>query len=157
MAVKQNAPLFIDFTRGRIGTLISKKPNGDRIDIEYRPLGWNFLKKESILNIPKEGLITIPNNEIVTDYDWVLLIDDGTSTVPIISQFMEKNFNELISQLEEQSKRTSLRESAIRTKEKIADSKISEEVKKRIKEIRGVRPRGLKRPSLLRDDEGGEF
>lgn len=127
MAEQENA-LILDMVNGRIGTIVDKKPNGDRIDIQFMPLGKLF-GKEWILNIPTGGLKQIDMSKLRTPYDWYLLINDGSNKSSPILEALNIHMTTSITAAEETTKKSGLRDSVASTREKLADTQSTDKIK----------------------------
>lgn len=123
--VSPTAPLVIDLCRGNIGTFLEKERAGEagRINIRYRPLGFTF-KEELLRNISvRGGIVPIPATHLNTEYDWLVIVDDGVKDPPpIIESHLKLAFSDVLDKMHAMSERHEMKSMALDTKEQQMDS-----------------------------------
>ena len=123
--------LLIDLVNGRVGTIVDKKPNGDRVDIQFKPLNA-ILDKQWIFNVPVLGLKQIDMTKVRTPYDWYLLVNDGSDKSSPILEALNIHMTESITGAEETRKTSGLMDSVASTREKLANVQGIEKAKELI-------------------------
>lgn len=150
LKVKKEGSLFIDMVKGDIGTLIDVKENyNGRVDLWFRPIGWT-LRKIPRFNVPRNGLIFIPSARLQTKYDWVILIDDGTSSEAVVLEELKVSITDLAKKLEDVKKMSKIKETALKLREIEMERKIEDKVRKELEKLKMLKSK--KRPGRIIED-----
>jgi len=151
MALKQEAPLFIDLVNGRIGTFVGKEEIGNKVHIKFKPLNsFNPFSNKEMLNVPKDGIYEIPSSKLQTSYNWIVVVADGTESESVILEHLKLHYKDLIEKLDKETKFARIKSSAADAKRRATERKLDEAVERQMDRLRLKRGKPT-RPRLLRE------